>query len=99
MLKLAPVWLSTLVAFLGPAVTVADPSMPAPIAAAVSRLTQPVDDVPLPAIPANPVETLIAAVNTHSASLGFPVDHGTAIWASGISPEYAGRVALLMRAV
>jgi hypothetical protein len=51
---------------------------------------------PLPAIPSNPVETLIAAVNAHSASLGFAVDHGPATRSCGMSPEYAGRVALLM---
>jgi hypothetical protein len=38
-------------------------------------------------------------VNAHSASLGFPVDHGPAIRASGMAPAYAGRVALLIEAV
>lgn len=45
------------------------------------------------------METLIAAVNAHSASFGFAVDHGPAIRGSGMTPEYAGRVALLMQAV
>jgi hypothetical protein len=63
------------------------------------RFTRLPDAVPLPPIPSDPVEALVSAVNTHSAGLGFPVDHGPAIRASGMSPEYAGRVALLMQAV
>jgi hypothetical protein len=63
------------------------------------RITRPPDEVPLPELPSDPVEALITAVNAHSASLGFTVDHGPAIRDSGISPEYAGRVALLMQAV
>jgi hypothetical protein len=73
--------------------------VPADIAAAIASLTRPLDSVPLPALPSNPVNALIAAVNAHSASLGFPVDHATAIWASGIPPDYAGRVALLVQVV
>ncbi len=57
----------------------------ADIDAVFQRLTQPLSAVPLPAIPSNPVETLIAAVNAHSASLGFAVDHRPAIRSCGMS--------------
>jgi hypothetical protein len=63
------------------------------------RFTRPPDEVTLPELPSDPVEALISAVNAHSESLGFAVDHRDAIEDSGMSDEYAGRVALLMQAV
>jgi hypothetical protein len=105
MVKSERAWLGALILLLSfaPATVRAAPTpsvtVPAGIAAAIVRLTRPLDAVPLPAIPSNPVAALIAAVNAHSASLGFPVDHSTVIWSSGITPEYAGRVAQLMQAV
>ena len=80
-------------------VTQAAVTVPADVKAATKRLTRPPSAVPLPAIPRNPVDALIAAVNAHSKSLGYTVNHGPAIRASGIPPEYAGRVALLVQAV
>src|SRR5947209_1794408 len=74
-------------------------NVPANVAAAVQRITRPLESVDLPPLPDNPLDTLIAAVNAHSASLGFPVDHGPVLRGSGIPLEFAGRLALLMKAV
>ncbi len=71
----------------------------ADVEAAMPRLTRPPSAVRLPAIPSDPVKALISAANAHSKSLGFEVDHGPAIRGSGITPEYAGRLALLVQAV
>lgn len=62
------------------------------------RFTRPLEDVSLPGIPRDPVGALVTATNARSASLGFRVDHGPAIRRSGMSKEFAGRLALLMRA-
>src|SRR5215210_9601241 len=75
------------------------PTSTAGVPALDERFTRLPDAVPLPPIPSDPVEALVSALNVHSAGVGFPVDHGPAIRASGMSPEYAGRVALLMQAV
>lgn len=75
------------------------PTVPADVEAATTQLTRPPSAVALPTIPSEPVNALISAVNAHSESLGFEVDHGPAIRASGIPPEYAGRLALLAQAV
>jgi hypothetical protein len=74
-------------------------TVPADVENATRRITRPPSAVRLPAIPGDPVNALIAAVNAHSKSLGFEVDHGSAIRASGMPPEYAGRLALLVQAV
>ena len=70
---------------------------PVDVEAAVQEFTQPLDAVPLPPLPSDPFGALVAAVNTLSASRGFAVHHGPAIWASGMSPKYAGRVAFSCR--
>jgi hypothetical protein len=44
------------------------------------------------------VDALVEALNAHSASLGFSLDHGPAVLSSGIPPDYAGRLALLVQA-
>src|SRR5436853_203601 len=74
-------------ATLDPTITAA---LPADLAAATERLTRPVASVPLPPLPSNPLLALVTAVNAHSASLGFTVDHSHAILTSGMSNEYAG---------
>src|SRR4051812_48366391 len=66
--------------------------------AAVQQMTQPLNAVALPALPGEPVEALVHAVNAEAASLGFDRDYGPAIRAAQIPPEYAGRVALLVQA-
>ena len=66
---------------------------------ALKRLVGPPLPSRLPALPADPLGSLIRAANEHSASLGVRVDHSRAIRKSGIPPEYAGRLALLLRAV
>lgn len=87
-----------------PTVTALDSPLPpgvvtADVEAAVQRITAPLDSVALPPLPVNPVDTLVTLVNSLSAALGFPVDHGPAIRGAGMSDDFAGRVALLVQAV
>ena len=84
---------------LAPAASAATYTDPGAVDQLVQRLTRPPSAVSLPALPREPVATLVAAVNAHSASLGVAVDHGPAIRAAGDPTAYAGRVALLMQAV
>jgi hypothetical protein len=65
----------------------------------IDRLTRSPSEVAPPSLPIDPVEVLISAVNLHFAALGFSVDRGPSIRASGISNEFAGVVALLLQAV
>ena len=95
---LAPVVATGAEADSQPAPTPTAEALPADPPALDVRFTQPPEDVDLPPIPSDPVETLVTEVNLHSASLGFPVDHGDAIRNAGMSEEFAGRVALLMMA-
>lgn len=96
---LAPVVATGAEADSQPASTATAEASPAGAPALDERFTKPPEDVELPPLPSNPVETLVTEVNLHSASLGFPVDHGSAIRNAGMSEEFAGRVALLMQAV
>jgi len=64
----------------------------------INRLTLSPSQVVVALLPSDPVQSLIDAVNQHSAALGFSVDHGPSIRESEIPNEFAGRVALLVQA-
>jgi hypothetical protein len=68
------------------------------IDATIDRLTRPLTAVELPPLPGDPVQALIDAVNVHSLSLGFRVDHSASIRNARLPVEFAGRLALLVQA-